>query len=103
MLDAGESERHLPADSPALHLIQQVRDEAHRFAITGHRKRRANARNRSTLEDIPGVGAKRRQVLLKHFGGLQGLTRAGVEDIARVPGISDTLAREIHATLHPAD
>ena len=103
VLDAGESERHLPGDSPALHLIQQVRDEAHRFAITGHRKRRANARNRSTLEDIPGVGAKRRQVLLKHFGGLQGLARAGVDDIARVPGISDTLAREIHAALHPAD
>lgn len=101
ILEAGEVERHLPTDSPALHLIQQVRDEAHRFAITGHRKRRANARNRSSLEDIPGVGAKRRQMLLKHFGGLQGLSRAGVEDLTRVPGISETLAREIHAALHP--
>lgn len=101
ILEAGEVERHLPTDSPALHLIQQVRDEAHRFAITGHRKRRAAARNRSQLEDIPGIGAKRRQLLLKHFGGLQGLSRAGVEELARIPGISDTLAREIHAALHP--
>lgn len=99
-LDAGRRERALPGDSPALHLIQQVRDEAHRFAITGHRKRRAKARAKSSLEDIPGVGAKRRQALIRHFGGLQGIRRAGVDDLARVPGISAGLAREIYDALH---
>jgi excinuclease ABC subunit C len=91
----------LPADSLALHLVQQIRDEAHRFAITGHRQRRGKARTRSVLEDIPGIGPKRRARLLKQFGGLQGLTRAGIEDIRTVDGISDTLAREIYAAFHP--
>jgi len=90
----------LPANSPALHLVQQIRDEAHRFAITGHRQRRAKAKSRSPLEDIPGIGAKRRQRLLKHFGGLQGLARAGVEDIARVEGINKKLANAIYITFH---
>jgi excinuclease ABC subunit C len=87
-------------DSPALHLIQQVRDEAHRFAITGHRQRRSKARQTSSLETISGIGAKRRRALIKHFGGLQGVARAAVEDLARVPGISRPLARKIYEVFH---
>jgi excinuclease ABC subunit C len=90
----------LPADSPALHLIQQIRDEAHRFAITGHRQRRGGSRSTSVLEEIPGVGPKRRQQLLKQFGGLRGLARAGIEDIAKVDGISSQLARQIYEAFH---
>jgi excinuclease ABC subunit C len=90
----------LPADSLALHLVQQIRDEAHRFAITGHRQRRAKARTRSVLEDISGIGPKRRARLLKQFGGLQGLSRAGIEDIRTVEGISEKLAQDIYAAFH---
>lgn len=93
-------ELDLPVHSPALHLIQQVRDEAHRFAITGHRARRAKSRETSSLESIAGVGAKRRQQLLKHFGGIQALSRAGVEDIASVPGVSRALAQRIYDHFH---
>ena len=90
----------LPADSPALHLVQQIRDEAHRFAIAGHRQRRKKRSTQSVLEDIPGVGSKRRQGLLQHFGGLQGVKRAGVEDLANVPGINRQLAQKIFDCLH---
>ncbi|PHS26137.1 MAG: excinuclease ABC subunit C [Methylophaga sp.] len=95
---AGEIE--LPADSPALHLLQQVRDEAHRFAITGHRQRRAKARRTSPLEGIDGMGPKRRQKLLQQFGGLQEIKRAGVEDLASVDGISQALAQKIYDIFH---
>ncbi|MCK4743704.1 MAG: excinuclease ABC subunit UvrC [Sulfuriflexus sp.] len=90
----------LAADSAALHLIQHIRDEAHRFAITGHRGRRAKARQKSVLEDIHGLGAKRRQRLLKEFGGLQAISRAGVEDLSKIEGISGKLAQRIYDIFH---
>jgi excinuclease ABC subunit C len=90
----------LPADSPALLLIQQIRDEAHRFAITGHRQRRAKARKKSPLERIPGLGPKKRRELLRQFGGLQGVTSAGVDDLVKVRGIGRTMAETIYNELH---
>ena len=88
------------AHSPGLQLIQQVRDEAHRFAITGHRGRRQKARSTSRIEDIPGIGPRRRASLLKHFGGLAGLKAAGIAEIARVEGINQPLAERIYTALH---
>ncbi|WP_434113338.1 excinuclease ABC subunit UvrC [Methylocaldum sp. GT1TLB] len=90
----------LPSHSPALLLIQQIRDEAHRFAITGHRQRRAKARKQSTLDDIAGLGPKRRQQLLRQFGGLREISRAGVDALSSVEGISAQLAKRIYETFH---
>ncbi|MFT4920015.1 MAG: excinuclease ABC subunit C [Zhongshania aliphaticivorans] len=92
----------LPDNSPALHLVQHIRDESHRFAITGHKARRDKTRRQSTLEGIPGVGAKRRRELLRYFGGLQGVKQAGVEDLQRVPGISEKIALQIYEDLRSA-
>jgi excinuclease ABC subunit C len=95
-----EAVLNLPPDHPGLHLLQQIRDEAHRFAIQGHRARRAKARTTSTLQQIAGVGARKRQALLTHFGGLKGVQAASIDDLARVPGIGRVLAEKIFATLH---
>ena len=90
----------MDADSPALHLIQHIRDESHRFAIAGHRNRRQKIKTTSSLESIPGIGAKRRQALLKYMGGLHGLKRASKDEIANVPGVSKELAEVIYDHLH---
>jgi len=93
-------EQAIESDHPGLHLIQQVRDEAHRFAVTGHRQRRDKSRKTSTLEGIPGIGPKRRRELLSFFGGLQEVMRANVDDLARVPSISKKMAEEVYSVLH---
>jgi len=94
------SSKQLPADDPALHLIQQIRDEAHRFAITGHRARRGKARTSSSLQEISGVGDKRRRSLLTHFGGLREVMQASIAQLSQVKGISKSLAEAIYQQLH---
>lgn len=97
--DAGNAQV-IPGDSPALHLIQAVRDEAHRFAITGHKNKRDKKRKASVLEGIPGVGPKRRRELLRHFGGIQEIRKASVAELAKVPSISKKIAEDIYSSLH---
>ena len=108
----GQERLHLPGEaypripgpeSPALRLIQRVRDEAHRFAIAGHRRRRARRFNESVLETVAGLGPAKRRALLRHFGGLQGVLRAGVTDLERVEGIGPTMARTLYDHLHPGE
>lgn len=94
-----DKEINLPPDSPALHLIQHIRDEAHNYAINAHRKKRQKAFTESGLESIEGVGAKRRQALLKYLGGMQGVKNATLEEIQSVPGISKALAEVVFDTL----
>lgn len=96
LLSGHEQPLTLPKDSPALHLLQHLRDEAHRFALTAHRKRRSKAQQRSVLEQIAGIGPRRRQTLLTYFGGLAGISRAGIEDLNQVPGIDQQLAQRIY-------
>ncbi|OZG69724.1 excinuclease ABC subunit C [Hahella sp. CCB-MM4] len=100
LLAGGKSILNLRSDSPALHLIQQIRDEAHRFAITGHRQQRQKTRSKSVLDDLPGVGPKRRRDLLNYFGSVRNIERASLEDIKKVPGISQVLAQSIFTAFH---
>jgi len=93
----------LEPHSPALRLIQRIRDEAHRFAISGHRRRRARRYSESILETVPGLGPAKRRALLRHFGGLQGILRAGTADFEEVAGIGAALAKSLYDHLHPGD
>ncbi len=100
IIDNGKKIITLSKNSKALHLLQNIRDEAHRFAITAHRKKRDKKRIKSPLEEIPGLGPKRKQVLLKYFGGIHGVIKAGEDEIQKIPGINKTLANAIYTKFH---
>jgi excinuclease ABC subunit C len=100
VLSDGRRQTRLQADSAMLHLLQEIRDEAHRFAVTGHRQRRRTKQSKSPLQEIAGIGSKRRQRLIHHFGGMQGVLKASPDELARVPGINKNLAQKIYNTLH---
>ena len=100
LLVSGGPSLQLPPDNPALHLIQHIRDESHRFAITAHRNRRGKKRRESVLDGIAGIGPKRRRALLRHFGGAAQVKGASLEELARVEGISRVMAEQIYTSLH---
>ena len=102
ILLAGHGELQLPPNGAAMHLLQHIRDEAHRFAIAGHRARRRKQRRRSVLDDIPGVGPRRKRALLAHFGSVASIDGASAEEIAKVPGVNRKLAADIHGAFHGA-
>ena len=100
----GEAGVRIPgADSLALKWVQRIRDEAHRFAITGHRRKRAKRFNASILEAVPGLGPAKRRALLTHFGGLQGVMRAAIVDLSQAEGIGAAMARTLYDHLHPGE
>ncbi|KKL22825.1 hypothetical protein LCGC14_2431510, partial [marine sediment metagenome] len=100
LIDGGRKTIPMDSDAPALHLIQHIRDESHRFAIAGHRNKRQKQRTQSLLEEISGVGSTRRQTLLKFLGGMQGVKAANIDQLKQVPGISSDMAEKIFNHLH---